>query len=215
MIHVAVALTADPGSAVRRFVSRLLRGDELLVALLEAAVILALALLGNRILGRVARRIVQRADDGDPNVLTEQEQRAQTFAQLLTYTGNIVIGVAAVLGILGIFIDIGPILAGAGVVGLAVAVGGQTIVRDFITGFFLLTERQFAVGDRVRIGTVEGVVHRITLRMVVLGSDDGTLHYVANGSITAVSNLSHARSGAPKPAAVPARAQSPGGAPPP
>lgn len=194
--HAVLTPTADPGSAVGRFVSRLLRGDELLVALLEVAVILAIAMLTNRILKRVARRVVQRADDGDANTLTEREQRAQTFAQLLTYTGNIVIGVAAVLGILAVFIDIGPILAGAGVVGLAVAVGGQTIVRDFITGFFLLTEQQFAVGDRVRIGGVEGVVHRISLRMVVLRGDDGALHYVANGSITAVSNLSHARNGA-------------------
>ncbi|MBI1723015.1 MAG: mechanosensitive ion channel [Gemmatimonadetes bacterium] len=188
--------TADPSSAVRRLFVRVLHGDDLLVALLQVAVILGLALLANRILKRVARRVVERADDGDANTLTEREQRAQTLAQLLTYTGNIVIGVAAVLGILAVFIDIGPILAGAGVVGLAVAVGGQTIVRDFITGFFLLTEQQFAVGDRVRIGGVEGVVHRISLRMVVLRGDDGTLHYVANGSISAVSNLSRARNGA-------------------
>ena len=208
------APTADPGSAVRRFFVRLLHGDDLLVALLQVAVILGFALLSNRILKRVARRIVQRADDGDPNTLTEREQRAQTFAQLLTYTGNLVIGLAAVLAILSIFIDIRPILAGAGVVGLAVAVGGQTIVRDFITGFFLLTEQQFAVGDRVRIGTVEGVVHRITLRMVVLRGDDGALHYVANGSITAVSNLSHARSGAPKPGTPPAGAGAQNGVPP-
>lgn len=208
------APTADPGSAVRRFFVRLLHGDDLLVALLQVAVILGFALLSNRILKRVARRIVQRADDGDPNTLTEREQRAQTFAQLLTYTGNIVIGLAAVLAILSSFIDIRPILAGAGVVGLAVAVGGQTIVRDFITGFFLLTEQQFAVGDRVRIGTVEGVVHRITLRMVVLKDEGGALHYVANGSITAVSNLSHARSGAPKPGTPPAGAGAQNGVPP-
>ncbi|MEK6768663.1 MAG: mechanosensitive ion channel domain-containing protein [Gemmatimonadota bacterium] len=204
-MHAILTPTADPGSAVRRFFGRLLHGDDLLVALLEVAVILGFALLSSRILKRVARRIVQRADDGDPNTLTEREQRAQTFAQLLAYTGNIVIGLAAVLGILNIFIDIGPILAGAGVVGLAVAVGGQTIVRDFITGFFLLTEQQFAVGDRVRIGTVEGVVHRITLRMVVLRGDDGALHYVANGSISAVSNLSHARTGGAKPPAAAGR----------
>ena len=190
-----MAPAADPGSAVRRFFVRVLHGDDLLVAVLQIAVIPGLAFLTNRVLKRVARRVIQRADDGDPGTLTEREQRAQTFAQLLTYTGNIVVGLAALLAILSVFIDIRPILAGAGVVGLAVAVGGQTIVRDFITGFFLLTEQQFAIGDRVRIGLVEGVVHRITLRMVVLKDDDGSLHYVANGSITAVSNLSHARGG--------------------
>lgn len=202
------APTVDSVSAVRRFFVRLLYGDDFLAALLEVGLILGFAILGNRILARVARRVVQRADDGNPDVLTERKQRAHTFAQLLTYTGNIVIAVAALLGILSVFIDIGPILAGAGVVGLAVAVGGQTIVRDFITGFFLLTEQQFAVGDRVRIGFVEGVVHRITLRMVVLKGDDGALHYVANGSITAVSNLSQSQArGAPPPSRPPAPAR--------
>ncbi|MBI4543459.1 MAG: mechanosensitive ion channel [Gemmatimonadetes bacterium] len=100
---------------------------------------------------------------------------------------------AALLAILSIFFDIRPLLAGAGLVGLAVTIGGQTVVRDFITGFFLLIEQQFAVGDRVRIGGIEGVVHRITLRMVVLRDDRGALHYIANGSISAVSNLSHVR----------------------
>jgi small-conductance mechanosensitive channel len=194
------APTVDSVSTVRRFFARLLHGDDFLAALLEVGLILGFAVLGNRILARVARRVVQRADDGNPDIMTEREQRAHTFAQLLTYTGNIVIGVAALLGILSVFIDIGPLLAGAGVVGLAVAVGGQTIVRDFITGFFLLTEQQFAVGDRVRIGFLEGMVHRITLRMVVLKGDDGALHYVANGSITAVTNLSQALvRGAPAP----------------
>ena len=197
------APTVDAVSTVRRFFVRLLSGDDLLAALLEVGLILGFAVLSNRILARVARRVIQRADDGNPDVLTEREQRAQTFAQLLTSTGNIVIGGAALLGILSVFIDIRPLLAGAGVVGLAVAVGGQTIVRDFITGFFLLTEQQFAVGDRVRIGLVEGVVTRITLRMVVLRGDDGAHHYVANGSITAVSNLSQPRV-PPRPAA-PAR----------
>ena len=195
LVNDVLAPTADPGPAVRRFLVRLMHGDDLLIALLQVAVILGFALLSNRVLKRVAGRLVRRADDGDPGTLTEREQRAQTFAQLLTYTGNIVIALATILAILSIFIDIGPILAGAGVVGLAVAVGGQTIMRDFITGFFLLTEQQFAIGDRVQIGTVEGVVHRITLRMVVLKDANGVLHYVANGSISTVSNLSHARGG--------------------
>jgi small conductance mechanosensitive channel len=193
---LSVYLTFAPAAgdltlAVRRFISRRLGGDDWVVGLAEIAVILALALLARHVLKRVASRVVRRADDGNPATLTEREQRAQTFAQLLTYTGNIVIAVAATLAVLSVFMDVGPILAGAGVVGLAAAVGGQTIVRDFLTGFFIMSESQFAVGDRVRIGGIEGVVERITLRMVVLRSDDGSQHYIANGSITAVSNLSH------------------------
>lgn len=196
MLAVA-APAADLLAAARRALARWGLDAELIVgAALKTALILALAFAARRLLGRLARRIVARADDGDPHSLSAREQRAHTVAQIITQAGTIVIVVAALLAILSIFFDIRPLLAGAGLVGLAVTIGGQTIVRDFITGFFLLTEQQFAVGDRVRIGGVEGVVHRITLRMVVLRGGDGALHYVANGSISAVSNLSHARNGA-------------------
>ena len=95
-----------------------------------------------------------------------------------------------VLGQLGF--NIGPLLASAGVVGLAVSFGSQSLVRDFVTGFFLQLEHQFALGDVVRIGAFEGTVENITLRLVYLRDASGALHIIPNGQITQVTNLTRA-----------------------
>ena len=95
-----------------------------------------------------------------------------------------------VLGQLGF--NISPLLASAGVVGLAVSFGSQSLVRDFVTGFFLQLEHQFALGDVIRIGAVEGTVENITLRLVYLRDATGALHIIPNGQITQVTNLTRA-----------------------
>jgi small conductance mechanosensitive channel len=92
-----------------------------------------------------------------------------------------------VLGQLGF--NMSPLLASAGVVGLAVSFGSQSLVRDFVTGFFLQLEHQFALGDVIRIGAVEGTVENITLRLVYLRDGSGALHIIPNGQITQVTNL--------------------------
>jgi moderate conductance mechanosensitive channel len=84
---------------------------------------------------------------------------------------------------------IGPLLAGAGVIGLAISFGAQSLVRDIISGLFILFENQFGVGDVIRIGDVAGRVERMTLRIVVLRDVHGTVHIVPNGEIKRVSNL--------------------------
>ena len=86
------------------------------------------------------------------------------------------------------FINIGPILAGAGILGLAVSFGAQSLVKDVITGFFMLVENSISVGDTVEIAGKTGTVERITLRVVRLRDVDGTLHIIPNGQITTVSN---------------------------
>jgi moderate conductance mechanosensitive channel len=85
--------------------------------------------------------------------------------------------------------NISPLLASAGVVGLAVSFGSQSLVRDYVTGFFLQLEHQFALGDVIRIGAVEGTVENITLRLVYLRDGTGALHIIPNGQITQVTNL--------------------------
>ena len=156
----------------------------------KALVIFVLAYVARWALRRLARRITLRAQAGDPATVGIRSQRAATLAQLLTYVGTIVIVIVAGLLVLGIFMDIGPLLAGAGVLGLAVSLGFQGVMKDVITGFLVVLEDQYAVGDRVRVGDVEGTVQQLTLRTTVLRGDDGTLHYVANGSLTVVANLS-------------------------
>jgi len=169
----------------------------------KAVVILALAYLARWALKRLARRIVTRAESGDSAGLRLRAQRATTLAQLLTHVGAIVIVIVAGLLFLDIFINIGPLLAGAGVLGLAVSLGFQGVMKDLITGFLIVLEDQYAVGERVRIGDVEGTVHQFSLRATALRADDGTLHYLANGSLSAVANLSRGRPGRAGGAAAP------------
>ena len=104
-----------------------------------------------------ARRPADRGavDDGDDSVTTLREKRGQTIAQLLRSVGRVVIIAVAVLLTFNLFIDIGPILAGAGILGLAVSFGAQSLVKDVISGFFILVENQFAVGDVIEVGGQE------------------------------------------------------------
>lgn len=136
----------------------------------------------------VAGRIVARADDGDDTTLTYDEKRAQTISGLLQGAGRIVILVFAAILTLDVFMDIGPLLAGAGVIGLAVSFGSQSLVKDMISGFFILSENQFDIGDVIEVAGLSGGVERITLRVVHLRDLEGVLHIVPNGQITTVSN---------------------------
>jgi small conductance mechanosensitive channel len=116
-------------------------------------------------------------------------QQVRTLASVITSIGVfLVIFVAAleVLPLLGL--NLGPLLASAGVAGLAIGFGAQTLVHDFINGFFILLENQYDIGDNIRIAGVKGMVEEMTLRRTVLRDDDGTLHTVPNSQITIVSN---------------------------
>lgn len=194
------SLAAGLSLALRRVGLRLPRweldAELVLRGASKAAVILLLAFLGRWALGRLARRIAQ-AERSASGARGPSAQRAATLAQLLTQVGSIVIVVVAGLLFLDIFINIGPLLAGAGVLGVAASLGGQMAMRDVISGFFVVLEDQYAVGDRVRIGDVEGTVDRLTLRSTVVRGDDGTLHHIANGSVTSAANLSRGRPGQP------------------
>lgn len=86
-------------------------------------------------------------------------------------------------------INIGPILTGAGIIGLAFSFGAQTLVKDLIAGFFIITEGQFKIGDRIKVGNYEGEVHKMTLRLTVLKDVDGNLIYIPNSQITTVVKL--------------------------
>ncbi len=204
----AVVVTLTAALALRPLAVRLPKWevdlDLLLRGAFKAAVILALAYLARWAVRRLAKRIVARAQQGG-EPYGSRAQRAATLAQLLTHVGMAVIVLVGGLLFLDIFIDIGPLLAGAGVLGVAVSLGGQAVMKDFITGFLIVLEDQYAVGDRVRIGDVEGTVQTLTLRTTVLRADDGAMHFLANGSVTAVANLSRRRPGA-APAAPAARA---------
>jgi small-conductance mechanosensitive channel len=136
----------------------------------------------------IARRIVILADDGDDTRLSFQEKRAQTVAQLLRSVGRVVILLFVLLLSLRQFIDVTPLLAGAGILGLAFSFGAQSLVKDIIAGTFILIENQFAVGDVIEAAGRSGTVERMTLRVVMLRDIDGAVHIIPNGQITTVSN---------------------------
>ena len=163
--------------------------SELFRSLLRVAVIWLFCWVALRIVRLVARRIERAVDDGDDTRRTEREQRGQTISQLLRSVGTVSVLVLGVLLSLNVFIDIGPILAGAGILGLAVSFGAQSLVKDVISGFFYLVEGQFAVGDVIEVAGKSGVVERMTLRMVVLRDVHGVVHMIPNGQITSVSNM--------------------------
>jgi len=157
----------------------------------DAIWIIILFFFGRIILKITVKRLVQIADDGDDTHVSQKEKRAKTLGHIIITTGNIIIYAIILLMILSLFgIDITPILAGAGVIGLAIGFGAQSLVKDFVSGLFILVENQYGIGDKVKIGNFEGQVIRITMRSTVLKDDERKIYYISNGSINNVTKMS-------------------------
>jgi moderate conductance mechanosensitive channel len=117
-------------------------------------------------------------------------QQIQTLASVINSVGTFIVFFCVIFWILDIMhVRVEPLLASAGIAGLAIGFGAQTLVHDFINGFFILAEDQFNIGDAVRVAGVKGTVEGMSLRRTVLRDDDGTLHMVPNSQITIVSNM--------------------------
>ena len=148
---------------------------------------LLLAWLLLRLLGRAQRRIVEstkRKVEG-----RDQEQRVDTLAGVARGAFKLIIYIATTLLCLeAIGVDTSPILGGAAIFGLAISFGSQSLVKDFVTGFFILLENQYAVGDFVDIGSSSGTVESITMRRTVLRDMSGKVHTIPNGAISSVIN---------------------------
>jgi len=130
-------------------------------------------------------RIVTRFDD------REAIKRAETLGRVFRYMAAVVVTlVAGMLVLAELGVSVAPILGAAGVVGLAVGFGAQSLVKDYFTGFFLLLENQIRQGDVVKLGENAGLVEEVTLRFVQLRDYDGNVHFVPNGTISTVVNMS-------------------------
>ncbi len=152
---------------------------------------LVLILLGAFILIRVLRLITRRIATLQEKRLPSglRGQQVRTVASVTNSVGVFVIIFVALLQVLSLFdFDLRPILASAGIVGLAIGFGAQTLVHDFINGFFILLENQYDLGDNIRVAGVKGVVEDMSLRRTTLRDDDGTVHIVPNSEIKIVSN---------------------------
>ena len=213
------ACGVDPGVLCRSVLDTthsqyLASGAEVLFATpLRIALVVLVALIVRRILHRAIRRLVARyLDDSTaswsaplrthaPQLLVDaldglpgserRQQRAETVGTLLrSIVSFIVFGVAftTILGELGI--NLAPIVASAGIVGVAVGFGAQNLVRDFLTGIFMILEDQYGVGDVVDTGAVTGTVEDVTLRITRIRDGNGVVWYVRNGEILRIGNKS-------------------------
>ena len=190
MSSIKVAALATLGELLKRLAEALqVDGETLVRAGARIFGIWLLAWLAYRVVALAARRIELEVDDGDDSVTTLRERRGQTISQLLRSVGRLLVISIALLLTFNVFIDIGPILAGAGILGLAVSFGAQSLVKDFLSGFFILFENQFAIGDVIEAGGTSGTVEKMTLRVVILRDIKGTIHIVPNSEIKVVSNM--------------------------
>ncbi|MCZ6897082.1 MAG: mechanosensitive ion channel, partial [Betaproteobacteria bacterium] len=129
-------------------------------------------------------RLTQNSKD------TEKTKRVATLGRVFRYIASVLVFLITGIVILGeLGISIAPILGAAGVMGLAIGFGAQSLVKDYFTGFFLLLENQLREGDVVEVGGKGGIVEEVTLRYVQMRDYDGHVHFVPNGSITTVTNM--------------------------
>jgi len=156
-------------------------GIKILIIIIGAIVFKKIAKI---IIADAVKKVINNAD-------SEAEiKRENTLIRILTGVINILIWFTAIMMILAEFnIDIGPVLAGAGILGVALGFGAQWMVKDFLAGLFIILENQYRVGDVVCLDDVCGGVEDITLRKTVLRDLEGKLHHVPNGSFSKTSNM--------------------------
>ncbi len=158
---------------------------------LRIGVVLLVAFLILRIVSTVTTRFEGEIERAEGVESLERLRRVRTLGTLIRSTLGTLVSVIALLMILReMKLDITPILTGAGIVGLALGFGAQSMVKDVISGFFLILENQVRVGDVAAINGVGGAVEAISLRTIVLRDGSGTVHVFPNGSITTLSNRS-------------------------
>lgn len=147
--------------------------------------------LGHRAIDRAIARLAQADLKPGPGTAKRQAERARTIGSVFSSTFNAVIWIVAAGMVLGEFgFNLGPVLASAGVIGVALGLGAQTLVRDILSGIFMLIEDQYGVGDDVKVQDVEGKVERVGLRITQVRDNNGVLWYIRNGEILVVGNKS-------------------------
>ncbi|NND77884.1 MAG: mechanosensitive ion channel family protein [Flavobacteriales bacterium] len=164
--------------------------------LVDHGVKVVLIVIGAIILNIVLRKVMERAiriaiipgkDDSRDSEVKREDTLIKIFLGILRIS---IILIASLMVLAEMGLMIAPIIAGAGIVGLAVGFGGQYLIRDIISGFFIIIENQYRVGDVVNFDGTSGTVEDISIRMTTLRDLDGTIHHVPHGEIKKVANLS-------------------------
>jgi small-conductance mechanosensitive channel len=173
---------------------------------LTIAWIVLLALVGRWLLHRLIGRMIHRAQTGvlpvqlargpfaeseSASARTRRVQRAQTIGTLLrSIVSGVIVAVVVMMVLSEVGVDIAPLIASAGILGVALGFGAQSLVKDFLSGIFMIFEDQYGVGDVVTLGDIGGVVEAVGLRVTRMRDVEGTVWYVRNGEILRVGNQS-------------------------
>jgi small conductance mechanosensitive channel len=158
---------------------------------LRVVLVLIIAYALVRTVGLIVRRFEHELNRGTTLDALERAKRARTLGSVINKVAAVlIVGIATLMVLNELHVNISPVLTGAGIVGLAVGFGAQTLVRDVISGFFLILEDQVRVGDVAAINGTGGLVEELNLRTIVLRDVEGTVHVFPNGSITTLANRS-------------------------
>jgi moderate conductance mechanosensitive channel len=212
LAHLTATLTAPPGGLLAAQDAPARLGGLVLTRALQVLAVLVVAFVLDRLARWMVRRLVRGLQrdqvqhrlesirartprallaSTDPMPSLRRSQRADTLGAVLRNLSSVVIWVVATVTILQILgVRLGPLLAGAGFIGLAIAVSAQQMVRDFLAGIAMLLEDQYGVGDVIDVGPATGEVERVGLRTTRLRAVDGTVWHVRNGEIERVGNHS-------------------------
>jgi len=193
---VTAAIVAIPALRFAGYRPKYMRDPEaftewLLGAGVQILFIAAAAYIIIRIGSSATRQLVREMSSGTGLDVIERTKRAQTIGKLLQNTlASVVLLIAGLTVLRQLGVDITPALTGAGIVGLAVGFGAQTLVRDVISGFFLILEDQVRVGDVAVVNGTGGLVESVNLRTIVLRDEEGTVHVFPNGEVKTLANKS-------------------------
>jgi len=158
--------------------------------LTKSLFILLIGFVAVKVAKKVVKTAVRKFDDGDDATVSEKEQRAQTLGDILNGATGITIWGVTIITLLSEWgINITPIITGAGIIGLGVGFGAQTLVKDVISGFFLLLENQYNKGDSIELLKIKGKVQNVSLRTTTLKDDKGNIHIIPNSQIKSVTKF--------------------------
>jgi small-conductance mechanosensitive channel len=150
--------------------------------------------IGHRAIDRAINKLATADLKPGPGFAKRQSERARTTGSVLNSILKAVIWIIALGMILGEFgFNLGPVIASAGVIGVAIGLGAQTLVRDILSGIFMLIEDQYGVGDQIKVLDIEGVVEKVGLRVTTIRDKNDVLWYVRNGEILVIGNGSQKR----------------------
>lgn len=160
-------------------------------ATISIAIVIVVAVIILRVLRTFVQKVVERVLSATDQPRRELQQKAQTLANVIESAGRLVVFIIAGMMVLSnLGLEIGPLIASAGIAGLAIGLGAQSLIKDTINGFFILMENQYAVGDVIAVGAVSGTVEEVSLRRTVLRAVNGAQVVIPNGEIRTVENQS-------------------------